>query len=276
MIAGLVGLLVGSFLNVVIYRIPIMMEREWRSECSQFLEIHIDSNVPAETFNLVFPGSSCPHCRHKISPIENIPVISFLVLGGKCRECKNRISARYPVIEIITCLLTLVVAFHFGVTAMAILATLLTWSLIVLTMIDFDHHLLPDSITLPFLWAGILANMHGVFTDIHSSLYGAIGGYLVLWSVYMGFKILTGKEGMGHGDFKLLAMLGAWLGWQSLPLIIIVSSILGSVVGGGLIVFGGHNKSQSIPFGPYLALAGWISLLYGKELTALYLNLMVS
>lgn len=275
-IAGMTGLLVGSFLNVVVYRLPVMMEREWRAECSQFLGIKTGFMPTEEKFNLVYPGSACPHCRHKISPIENVPVISFLVLGGKCRECKNAISIRYPVIEIITCILTLIVAVHFGVTVQAILAVLLSWSLIVLTAIDYDHQLLPDSITLPLLWIGILSNMSGIFTDIYSSLYGAIAGYLVLWSVYFTFKIVTGKEGMGHGDFKLLAMLGAWLGWQSLPLIIIVSSLLGSVVGLSLIIFRGHNKSQPIPFGPYLALAGWISLLYGNELTRMYYNLMVN
>ncbi len=273
--AGLAGLLVGSFLNVVIYRLPIMMEREWRAECNQFLNINT-ADIPAEKFNLVSPGSTCPHCHHKISPLENIPVISFLVLGGKCRECKNTISLRYPLIEILTCVLTLIVAIHFGVTIQAILAILLTWSLIVLTAIDYDHQLLPDSITLPFLWLGILSNILGIYTDIYSSLFGAIAGYLVLWSVYISFKIVTGKEGMGYGDFKLLAMLGAWLGWQSLPLIIIVSSMLGSVVGLGLIIFGGHNKSQPIPFGPYLAVAGWIALLYGNELTRMYYNLMVN
>ena len=265
----------GSFLNVVIYRLPVMMEREWRSECNQFLGLNTDA-ISNDQFNLVFPGSTCPRCGHKIRPIENIPVISFLVLGGKCRECNNTISIRYPVIESITCVLTLIVAIHFGVTTQAILAILLTWSLIVLTAIDYDHQLLPDSITLPFLWLGILCNMFGEFTDIYSSLYGAIGGYLVLWSVYITFKIITGKEGMGHGDFKLLAMLGAWLGWQSLPLIIIVSSMLGSVIGIGLIIIGGHNKSQPIPFGPYLALAGWISLLFGNQLTQMYYNLMVN
>jgi len=275
-IAGVTGLLVGSFLNVVIYRLPVMMEREWRSECKQFLAIQSDTEVPETTFNLVIPRSSCPHCQHKISPLENIPVLSYLMLGGKCRGCKKPISIRYPVVEAVTAVMTLVVAMHFGVTLQALFAILLTWSLITLTAIDYDHQLLPDSITLPLLWIGILCNMAGLYTDIYSSLYGAIAGYLVLWSVYITFKLLTGKEGMGYGDFKLLSMLGAWLGWQSLPLIIIVSSLLGSVVGLGLILFGGHKKSQPIPFGPYLALAGWISLLYGNELMQMYYRFMVN
>jgi leader peptidase (prepilin peptidase) / N-methyltransferase len=274
-VAALTGLLVGSFLNVVIYRLPIMMEREWRAECNQFLGIKTADN-PEPGFNLVVPGSACPHCQHKIRPIENIPVLSYLILGGKCSNCKQTISLRYPLIEAVTAILTLVVAIHFGVSMQALLAILLTWSLIALTAIDYDHQLLPDSITLPVLWIGILCNMSGLYTDVYSSLYGTIAGYMALWSVYIAFKLATGKEGMGHGDFKLLAMLGAWLGWQALPVIILVSSLLGSVVGIGLILFGGHKKSQPIPFGPYLALAGWISLLYGNDLIRLYYRYMVN
>ena len=274
-VTALTGLLVGSFLNVVIYRLPIMMEREWRAECNQFLGIKTADN-PEPGFNLVVPGSACPHCQHKIRPIENIPVLSYLILGGKCSNCKQTISLRYPLIEAVTAILTLVVAIHFGVSMQALLAILLTWSLIALTAIDYDHQLLPDSITLPVLWIGILCNMSGLYTDVYSSLYGTIAGYMALWSVYIAFKLATGKEGMGHGDFKLLAMLGAWLGWQALPVIILVSSLLGSVVGIGLILFGGHKKSQPIPFGPYLALAGWISLLYGNDLIRLYYRYMVN
>jgi leader peptidase (prepilin peptidase) / N-methyltransferase len=274
-VAALTGLLVGSFLNVVIYRLPIMMEREWRAECNQFLGIKTADN-PEPGFNLVVPGSACPHCQHKIRPIENIPVLSYLILGVKCSNCKQTISLRYPLIEAVTAILTLVVAIHFGVSMQALLAILLTWSLIALTAIDYDHQLLPDSITLPVLWIGILCNMSGLYTDVYSSLYGTIAGYMALWSVYIAFKLATGKEGMGHGDFKLLAMLGAWLGWQALPVIILVSSLLGSVVGIGLILFGGHKKSQPIPFGPYLALAGWISLLYGNDLIRLYYRYMVN
>lgn len=273
-IAGLAGLLVGSFLNVVIYRLPVMMEREWRSECNQFLGLAKD-NSPEPAYNLVIPRSACPQCQHKITAVENIPVLSYLFLRGKCSSCKTAIPIRYPVIETVTCLLTLTVAIHFGVTLQALLATLLVWALIVLTMIDYDHQLLPDTITLPLVWLGILANMHGIFTDLHSSLYGAITGYMVLWFVYIVFKLVTGKIGMGHGDFKLLAMLGAWLGWQYLPLIIITSSLLGSVVGLGLILFSGHNRSQPIPFGPYLAGAGLIALLYGHELNRMYYSLII-
>ena len=270
-IIGILGLLVGSFLNVVIYRLPKMMEREWRNECSLLLDLNhaVDTE---KNFNLVLPGSACPHCHHKITPLENIPLISFIVLRGKCRNCKENISWRYPVIEATSSIMAVMVALHFGIGIQTILALLLTWSLIALTVIDYDHQLLPDNITLPFLWLGIIANMFGVFTNIYSSLTGAIAGYLILWSVYILFKIVTGKEGMGHGDFKFLAMLGAWLGWQYLPLIIIISSLLGSIIGISLILLKSYNKSQPIPFGPYLALAGWITLIYGDNLMNIYLN----
>jgi leader peptidase (prepilin peptidase)/N-methyltransferase len=270
-IIGITGLLVGSFLNVVIYRLPIMMEREWRAECSQLMKV-ATGDASVEKFNLILPRSACPSCGHKISALENIPIISFVLLGGRCRGCKNRISWRYPLIEATSCVLVLVIAFYFGPGIKTMAAILFTWALIALTMIDYDHQLLPDTITLPFLWLGILCNMFGMFTDVYSSLFGAIFGYLILWGVYIVFKLVTGKEGMGRGDFKLLAMLGAWLGWQMLPFIIIVSSILGSVVGVGLILFKAHNRSQPIPFGPYLALAGWLALLYGRQLTNLYYN----
>jgi len=254
-IVGILGLLVGSFLNVVIYRLPIMMDREWRKECTTFLQLDQPDKIE-ETFNLILPRSSCPNCHHKLSVIENIPIISFIVLGGKCKECKENISIRYPLVEAASCLLTVIVALKFGLSIQTSLALLLTWALIVLTVIDYDYKLLPDNITLPFLWLGIIANIYGLFTDINSSLFGAIYGYLILWFVYIVFKIVTGKEGMGHGDFKLLALLGAWLGWQLLPLIIIISSLLGTVIGVGLILFKSHDKSQPIPFGPYLALGG--------------------
>jgi len=274
-VVGMTSLLIGSFLNVVIYRLPIMMEREWRAECNRFLNIENES-MNAEAFNLMVPRSKCPKCDHKISAFENIPLLSFLILGGKCRGCKSAISIRYPIIELTTCILSVIAAMHFGPGVQSLFAVVMTWTLIVLTMIDFDHQLLPDSITLPFLWLGIICNMFGLYTDIHSSLIGAIAGYMILWSVYMAFKLVTGKEGMGFGDFKLLAMLGAWLGWQVLPLIIILSSVLGSLVGIGLIVFSGHQKNKPIPFGPYLATAGWIALMFGDQLTRMYLNLMIS
>jgi len=274
-VVGLTSLLVGSFLNVVIYRLPIMMERDWRAECNRFLNIGTVS-TETEEFNLMVPRSNCPKCHHKISAFENIPLLSFLLLGGKCRGCKSPISIRYPIIEVTTCFLSVMTALHFGVGVQSLLAVVLTWALIVLTMIDFDHQLLPDSITLPFLWLGIICNMFGIYTDIYSSLIGAIAGYMILWSVYMAFKLVTGKEGMGFGDFKLLAMLGAWLGWQVLPLIIILSSVLGSLIGIGLIVFSGHQKNKPIPFGPYLATAGWLAMLFGDQLNRLYLNLIIS
>ena len=269
--AGAAGLLAGSFLNVVIYRLPIMMEREWRAECSRLLETG-EEDLPRETFNLVLPRSACPHCRHPISALENIPVLSFLVLGGRCRECKAPISWRYPLVEALSAAIAMVVAVHFGVSLQAVFALLLSWALLALTAIDYEHQLLPDDITLPLLWLGILCNMFGLYTDVYSSLFGAMAGYLILWLVYVAFKLATGKEGMGYGDFKLLAMLGAWLGWQMLPLVIILSSLLGAAVGIGLILFRSHDKSRPIPFGPYLALAGWIALLYGRDLTGLYFN----
>jgi leader peptidase (prepilin peptidase)/N-methyltransferase len=248
-----------------------MMEKEWRRECSLLLELDIPGDT-GEKFNLFYPRSSCPHCHHRIKAIENIPIVSFIALGGRCKGCGEKISLQYPMVEGMSGLLALFIAMHFGPTMQSLLAFFFTWSLLVLSVIDFEHKLLPDSITLPFLWLGIIANMFGLFTDIYSSLYGAIFGYLILWFVYIGFKLLTGKEGMGHGDFKLLAMLGAWLGWQALPLIIILSSLVGSLVGICLILFKSHAKSQPIPFGPYLAVAGWIALIYGDYMIGVYLN----
>lgn len=267
----LFGLLVGSFLNVVIHRLPVMMEREWRRECSLLLEVD-QTEKSSETYDLIVPRSSCPHCHHQISALENIPVISYLFLKGKCRNCKSPISPRYPAIEISSGLVAVILAIHFGPTLPLLPAMVFSWSLLSLTMIDYDHKLLPDSITLPLLWLGIICNIFGLYTDIYSSLFGVIAGYLLLWSVYMLFKLFTGKEGMGYGDFKLLAMLGAWLGWQYLPLIVIISSLLGSIVGGGLILLRSHTRTQPIPFGPYLALAGFIALVYGRELIGFYLD----
>jgi leader peptidase (prepilin peptidase)/N-methyltransferase len=269
--SGILALLIGSFLNVVIYRLPKMMEAEWKKECKQFLGT--DEDIPPEPgFNLVFPGSTCPNCQNKIHPLDNIPVISYLLLKGSCRNCKQRISPRYPLIELTSCLLIIAIAIEYGVSIQAFFAFLFTWSLIALAVIDYDHKLLPDNITLPFMWLGIICNLFGIFTDIESSLFGAIFGYLVLWTVFVIFKLITGKEGMGYGDFKLLAMLGAWLGWQYLPLIIILSSFTGSIVGAGLLLLSKHKKSQPIPFGPFLAIAGWIALMYGDLLTGLYID----
>lgn len=271
-IAVISGLVVGSFLNVVILRLPRMMEQQWRQECRQLLEIEESPVEAVQKFNLNTPASHCPSCGHGITALENIPVLSYLFLRGKCSACGTRISPRYPVIEALSGAATLLVAMHFGVTSQALLGALLTWALIALSVIDLDHQLLPDDITLPFLWLGILANMYGVFTGVYSSLFGVMGGYLSLWAVYKAFKLLTGKEGMGYGDFKLLAMLGAWLGWQMLPLIVILSSAVGAAVGIGLILFRRHGRTEPIPFGPYLAAAGWLALLYGDTMMSAYLN----
>jgi leader peptidase (prepilin peptidase) / N-methyltransferase len=270
------GLLVGSFLNVVIYRLPVMMESDWKQQCCELLNINDVKDMKVEkNFNLIVPRSSCPNCDHQVKAIENIPVISYLFLKGKCSNCKNNISIRYPLIELISAFTAIIVAFYFGVTIQTLFAILLTWSLISLSMIDFDHQLLPDDITLPLLWLGLAINLFGIFTDIESSVLGAIFGYGTLWIVYISFKLITGKEGMGHGDFKLLAMLGAWFGWQSLPLIIILSSVVGATVGILLIIFKSHDRTTAIPFGPYLAIAGWVSMLWGPYLMSAYLNAVI-
>nr|WP_232522432.1 A24 family peptidase [Marinimicrobium alkaliphilum] len=272
--ALILGLLVGSFLNVVIFRLPVMMQREWKRDCCDLL----DQAPPPETgerFNLVVPNSRCPQCGHKIKPWENIPVVSYLFLRGKCSQCGTRISPRYPIIEAVTGLLSVVVIAYFGATLAGLLALVLTWSLIALTMIDADTQFLPDSITLPLLWLGLIANAFGVFTTLESALWGAVAGYLTLWSIYWLFKLLTGKEGMGYGDFKLLAALGAWMGWQLLPVIILLSSLVGAVIGIGMILALGRDRNIPIPFGPYLAIAGWIALLWGDTLMAQYLQIVV-
>ena len=267
----LLGLSVGSFLNVVIYRLPKMLETQWTHDCHEHLGQ--EAEKPAEPFNLNRPRSHCPACGHKIKPWENIPVLSWVLLKGRCSNCQTSISPRYPTIETVTGLLSLVVAIHFGFTWAALGALLLTWALIALTMIDFDVQLLPDNITLPFLWLGLLFSLAGIFTDPSSAIIGAAAGYLALWSVYQLFKRLTGKEGMGYGDFKLLALLGAWLGWQYLPLIIILSALVGALVGISLILLRGRDRNIPIPFGPYLAAAGWISLMWGEEINRTYLQL---
>lgn len=276
LITGVLGLIVGSFLNVVILRLPRMLQNEWHKECRLLLEIDTSPPEDAKRFNLLFPGSHCPACGHQIKALENIPIISYLLLRGKCSECKASISIRYPIIEFLSGLLAVFMAIHFGFNFQALLAMLLSWSLLTLSVIDIDHQLLPDDITLPFLWLGILANMFGAFTDIYSSLIGVMGGYSLLWSVYILFKLITGKEGMGYGDFKLLAMLGAWLGWQMLPLIILLSSICGAIIGLGLILLSKHDRSIPIPFGPYLALAGWIALVWGTDITGAYYSWALS
>ncbi len=267
-----VGLLVGSFLNVVIYRLPVMLNRQWREECCDFLAIDNPENTDNGSFNLSIPRSTCPGCGHKITALENIPILSYLFLKGRCSNCSTKISIRYPAIELLSGILSLVCAWYFGFSYQTLLLMILSWTLICLTMIDYEHQLLPDDLTLPVLWLGIICNYFGIFTDLNSSILGAVFGYLAFWSVYMGFKLLTGKEGMGHGDFKLLAMLGAWLGWQLLPVIIILSSLIGAVVGISLISFTSHTKSKPIPFGPYIAIAGWVAIFWGKQITDIYLN----
>ena len=278
------GLLVGSFLNVVIHRLPKMLYSNWENDCREFLsereklsnENH-SREAPAnpantETYNLAIPRSHCPVCKTQIKIWQNIPIISYLLLKGKCGHCKTPISIRYPSIELVTGLITVLLIQIFGMTNEAYLAIVFSWCLICLTMIDIDHQLLPDNITLPLMWLGLIANSFNLFTDIHSALFGAIAGYLSLWSVYWAFKILTGKEGMGYGDFKLLAALGAWMGWQFLPLIILLSSLVGAVIGIGAIVVLGKDKNKPIPFGPYLAIAGWIAFIWGDQILSSYLS----
>lgn len=268
----LLGLMVGSFLNVVIYRLPVMMQRNWRQECRQFLQLPADED--AAKFDLTWPGSRCPACEAPIKGYQNIPIVSYLMLRGRCANCSATISPRYPLIEAFTGLCSLLVAWQFGFGAPLLFALLMTWGLIALSFIDIDHQLLPDSITLPGLWLGLLLSLFEVFTDSHASIIGAAAGYLSLWSVYWIFKLLTGKDGMGFGDFKLLALFGAWLGWQYLPMIILLSSLVGAVVGVALILARHHQASQPIPFGPYLAAAGWLALLWGKQINHLYLSVV--
>ncbi len=276
--ALVLGLLIGSFLNVVIFRLPAMMHLQWRRECEAYAEEEPAPSLyqlaPGETFNLATPNSRCPSCNTAIKAWQNIPVISYLMLRGACAKCGVKISKRYPLVEAATGLLSVFVVWHFGATPQAALGLVLLWSLVCLTMIDVDHHLLPDSITLPLLWLGIIVNLFGTYATLEASVIGAIAGYLSLWSVYWLFKLLTGKEGMGYGDFKLLAALGAWLGWQYLPLVIILSSLVGAVLGIAGILILGREKSKPIPFGPYLAIAGFIAFIWGEPLLNYYLQFM--
>lgn len=270
-LAGILGLLVGSFLNVVIHRLPRMMERDWQLQCA---ELRGETAPEKERLSLAAPASRCPHCGHAIRAWENIPVLSFLLLKGRCSGCQAPISLRYPLVEAFTGLLSAFTVWHFGPTLAAAAALLLLWAMVALTGIDFDTQLLPDSITLPLVWLGLLFNISGTFTDLSSAVIGAMVGYLSLWSVYWLFKLATGKEGMGYGDFKLLAAIGAWLGWQMLPLTILLSSLVGAVVGVALIVLARRGRNVPIPFGPYLAAAGLLALYWGQELTQSYLRLL--
>ena len=267
------GLLIGSFLNVVIHRLPVMMERQWKLDCLQ--ELHPDK-VPdeMEPYNLVKPDSTCPSCGHAIRAWENIPVISYLFLKGKCSSCKTGISARYPAIEIVSALLAVTAGLYFGATVQTALVCIFGWTLLTLTMIDYDTKLLPDSLTLPLLWLGLIANSFELFTSLQDAVYGAVAGYMFLWSVFWVFKLLTGKDGMGYGDFKLLAALGAWMGWQALPVVILLSSVVGIVFFVILMLFKKLQRSDPIPFGPYLAAAGFIAMIWGDQLLSAYLQTM--
>ena len=268
--AVLVGLMVGSFLNVVIHRLPRILERQWRTECAELTET---APPPAERYNLIVPRSACPKCGHRITALENIPIASYVVLGGKCRGCSAPISKRYPLVEALTGVLAGYIAWRYGWSAAMAGALLFAWAMIALAFIDFDTFYLPDSITLPLLWAGLLFNLGGTFTDIRSAVIGGAAGYLTLWTVYWTYKLATGKDGMGYGDFKLLGAIGAWLGWKMLPLVILVSSFLGAAAGIALIVFARRGRNVPIPFGPYLVIAGLIGLFWGESLTRQYLSL---
>ena len=264
----LFGMLVGSFLNVVIHRLPKMMEREWHRSCEE-----LQGKTPTEQakYTLVTPRSACPHCGHMITALENIPVVSWLCLRGKCSSCKASISARYPFVELFTGVLSGLVSWKFGYTPLALGALLFVFALVALTWIDLDTQLLPDDITLPLLWLGLWMNLSGGYTDLRSAVIGAMAGYLILWSVFWLFKLVTGKEGMGYGDFKLLAAIGAWFGWQMLPAVILLSSVVGTIIGIGMIVFAKHGRDVPIPFGPYLALGGIAALFFGAQLASYYL-----
>jgi leader peptidase (prepilin peptidase)/N-methyltransferase len=269
--ALVLGLMVGSFLNVVIYRLPKIMERDWQQQCA---ELRGEEPPKRETFNLALPRSHCPACAHPISALHNIPLASYIALRGRCPACGTRISPRYPLIEALSGLASAYAAWHFGYGLSAFAAMLFLWSMIALSFIDFDTQLLPDSITLPLVWAGLLLNLGGTFVDLASAVIGAAAGYLSLWSVYWGFKFATGKEGMGFGDFKLLAAVGAWLGWQMLPFVVLASSFVGAIFGIALMLVAKHGRNVPIPFGPYLAVAGAVALFWGKPLTYAYMKLL--
>jgi len=285
---ALLGLTVGSFLNVVIHRLPRMLERNWQSEAIQMIAEYLPASLresleswrreaatetPVGHYNLATPRSSCPHCGHFITALENIPLLSYAALRGRCSHCKAPISARYPFVELLTGVLSASVAWHFGYSLACAGALIFVWCVVALCFIDLDTMLLPDDITLPLLWLGLLFNVDGIFTALPNAVIGAAAGYLVLWSIYWLFKFATGKEGMGYGDFKLLAAIGAWLGWQVLPVVILLSSLVGAIVGISLMVFAKHGREMPIPFGPYLAAAGVLALFFGKPLSVLLMGI---
>ncbi|MGH8224777.1 MAG: prepilin peptidase [Gammaproteobacteria bacterium] len=261
--AGIVGLVVGSFLNVVIHRLPRILERRWQTESAA----HAGTETPAaERYNLVVPASACPNCGRKIRPWENVPVLSWLALGGRCAGCKTKISLRYPVVELLTAALSVVIVWRFGATPAGAGALLLVWTLVAAAVIDLDRFLLPDALTLPLLWAGLLFNLFDTYVPLAEALIGAVAGYLVLWIVYQAFRLATGKEGLGYGDFKLLAALGAWLGWRMLPLIVLAAAVIGILIGGTWLLIARRGRGQPVPFGPFLAAAGVLALLAGPAI----------
>lgn len=273
------SLIVGSFLNVVIYRLPKILEQGWRKECRLFLADEINpkqqkTSKQEAIISLAKPNSTCPHCGHKIRFYENIPIISWLFLRGKCSQCQHKISLRYPLVEATTAIVGFLVAQHFGVSITTFWVLLLSYALICLTLIDYDHMILPDQITLPFLWLGLLININGLIVPLEDAVIGAAIGYSSLFSVFWLFKLITGKEGMGYGDFKLFALFGAWLGWQLLAILILMASVVGAIIGIALMVFKNHQREQAIPFGPYLAIAGWITLMWGEQIWQSYLRLL--
>jgi len=266
-----IGLVAGSFLNVIIFRLPKMMEREWNQQCS---ELRGETIKPLPTLNLVKPFSECPHCKHKITALESIPIISYLALRGRCSQCNTSISLRYPIMEALTGIMSGFIAWHFGYGFITVAALIFVWSMIALAFIDLDTQLLPDAVTLPLLWIGLLINLGNGFTDISSAVIGAASGYIFLWLIYWCFKIATGKEGMGYGDFKLLAVIGAWFGWKMLPLVILLSSLAGAVIGIGLIIVAKNKRDTPFPFGPYLVGGGLVALFWGDQLNRTYLYLL--
>lgn len=274
LIGTALGLCVGSFLNVVVHRYPRMFERDMRRDAAEVLGSEPSAAPAPDGYTLALPRSACPKCGHAIGALENLPVVSWLWMRGRCAGCGTATSPRYPIVETATALMTLAVLWVVGVNAAGVAAVLLTWWLIPLALIDADTYYLPDAMTLPLLWLGLLVNTQGVFVDLSSAVWGAIAGYMSLWLVFQLFRLATGKEGMGFGDFKLLAALGAWLGWQSLPTIVILSSFVGAVVGIALIAFAGRDRARPIPFGPYLAAAGWFTLLWGEDIKALYFGIL--
>lgn len=272
LVAAILGLMVGSFLNVVVYRLPVILQRDWQAQARDVLEVPQDETGEQQPFNLLWPPSRCQHCSAPVRAWQNIPVLSWLLLRGRCKECGERISLRYPLVEVASAALSVLVAWQFGLSGQGIGMLVLTWGLLALSLIDADHQLLPDVLVLPLLWLGLLLNSFELFTSLQDAVYGAAFGYLSLWTVFWLFKLVTGKEGMGYGDFKLLAMLGAWGGWQVLPLTILLSSVVGAVLGVIILRLQRQGMAQPLPFGPYLAIAGWIAIIWGEQITRSYLQ----